>query len=40
MAEVGRPVKVRFYDPRDRQRFLAGEPVPTARDPLEERGRR
>jgi len=40
MAEVGRPVKVRFYDPRDRQRFLAGEPVPTARDPLDERGRR
>ena len=40
MAEVGRPVKVRFYDPRDRERFLAGEPVATARDPLEERGRR
>ena len=32
MAEVGRPVKVRFYDPRDRRRFLDGEPVPTARD--------
>jgi len=40
MAEVGRPVKVRFYDPRDRQRFLAGEPVATARDPVEDRGRR
>jgi hypothetical protein len=40
MAEVGRPVKVRFYDPRDRQRFLAGEPVATARDPLEDRTRR
>jgi hypothetical protein len=34
MAEVGRPVKVRFYDPRDRDRYLAGEPVATARDPL------
>lgn len=32
MAEVGRPVKVRFYDPRDRARFLAGEPVATSRD--------
>ena len=32
MAEVGRPVKVRFYDPRDRARFLAGEPVATWRD--------
>jgi hypothetical protein len=35
MAEVGRPVKVRFYDPRDRARFLAGEPVATARDGLD-----
>ena len=34
IAEVGTPVKVRFYDPRDRQRFLAGEPVATMRDPL------
>lgn len=34
-AEVGQPVKVRFYDPRDRARFLAGEPVATARDPIE-----
>ena len=25
LAEVGTPVRVRFYDPRDRQRFLAGE---------------
>jgi hypothetical protein len=32
MAEVGRPVRVRFYDPRDRARFLAGEPVATWRD--------
>jgi hypothetical protein len=24
MADVGRPVRVRFYDPRDRPRFLAG----------------
>ena len=32
MAEVGRPVRVRFYDPRDRARFLAGEPVATSRD--------
>jgi hypothetical protein len=40
MAEVGRPVKVRFYDPRDRQRFLAGEPVATARGAVEDRGRR
>jgi len=39
-AEVGRPVKVRFYDPRDRRRFLAGEPVATARDPIEDRARR
>jgi hypothetical protein len=35
VAEVGRPVKVRFYDPHDRARFLAGEPVATARDPLD-----
>lgn len=40
MAEVGRPVKVRFYDPRDRQRFLAGEPVTTARDLRDDRGPR
>jgi 4-amino-4-deoxy-L-arabinose transferase-like glycosyltransferase len=40
MAEVGRPVKVRFYDPRDRRRFLAGEPVATRRDPLDGRGPR
>ena len=33
VAEVGNPVKVRFYDPRDRQRFLAGERVTTTRDP-------
>lgn len=39
-AEVGRPVRVRFYDPRDRQRFLAGEPVTTAREPVDGRGRR
>jgi hypothetical protein len=39
-AEVGRPVRVRFYDPRDRQRFLAGEPVTTAREPMDGRGRR
>jgi hypothetical protein len=32
-AEVGRPVKVRFYDPRDRQRFLDGEAVRTFREP-------
>jgi hypothetical protein len=32
MAEVGRPVKVMFYDPRDRARFLAGEPVATSRE--------
>lgn len=32
-AEVGQPVKVRFYDPRDRPRFLAGEPVTTVRGP-------
>jgi hypothetical protein len=35
VAEVGRPVRVRFYDPRDRARFLAGEPVATERDPLD-----
>jgi hypothetical protein len=40
MAEVGRPVKVRFYDPRDRQRFLAGESLTTAREPIDDRGRR
>jgi hypothetical protein len=40
MAEIGRPVKVRFYDPRDRRRFLSGEPVATVRDPLEHRGPR
>jgi hypothetical protein len=40
IAEVGRPVKVRFYDPRDRQRFLAGEPVATMRDAVQGRGRR
>lgn len=40
IAEVGRPVKVRFYDPRDRQRFLAGEPIATVRDPVEGRGPR
>ncbi|MFO7691758.1 MAG: hypothetical protein R6V57_01610 [Vicinamibacterales bacterium] len=40
MAEVGRPVKVRFYDPRDRGRFLAGEAVATAREPMDGRGRR
>ena len=40
MAEVGRPVTVRFYDPLDRQRFLAGEPVATVRDPIDARGRR
>ncbi len=39
-AEVGRPVRVRFYDPRDRQRFLAGEPLTTAREPMDGRGRR
>jgi hypothetical protein len=39
-AEVGRPVKVRFYDPRDRARFLAGEPVRTAHDPGEGRDTR
>ena len=33
LAEVGTPVRVRFYDPRDRQRFLAGESVTTAREP-------
>jgi hypothetical protein len=33
IAEVGSPVKVRFYDPRDRRRFLAGERVRTAREP-------
>jgi hypothetical protein len=33
IAEVGSPVKVRFYDPRDRARFLAGDHVRTAREP-------
>ncbi len=33
IAEVGSPVKVRFYDPHDRPRFLAGDRVRTARDP-------
>jgi hypothetical protein len=33
MAEVGSPVKVRFYDPRDRERFLAGERITTVHDP-------
>jgi len=37
MAEVGAPVKVRFYDPRDRARFLAGEPVSTVRDEIQGR---
>jgi hypothetical protein len=40
IAEVGRPVNVRFDDPLDRQRFLAGEPVATMRDPVQGRGRR
>jgi hypothetical protein len=40
IAEVGRPVRVRFYDPRDRSRFLAGEQVATAREPFDDRGRR
>jgi hypothetical protein len=31
-AEVGGPVKVRFYDPRDRARYLAGETVRTVKD--------
>jgi hypothetical protein len=35
MAEVGWPVKVRFYDPRDRERFLAGEHITTVRDPAD-----
>ena len=34
LAEVGTPVRVRFYDPRDRQRFLAGDAVTTTREPL------
>jgi hypothetical protein len=33
MAGIGRPMKVRFHDPRDRQRFLAGAHVETSRDP-------
>ena len=31
-AEIGSPVKVRLYDPRDRARYLAGESVRTVRD--------
>ena len=31
-AEIGHPVKVRFYDPRDRQRFLDGGTVATFRE--------
>jgi hypothetical protein len=31
VADVGGPVTVRFYDPRDRARFLAGETVSTFR---------
>jgi len=38
MAEVGSPGKVRFYDPRDRQRFLDGETIKTARDPIDRSG--
>jgi hypothetical protein len=38
MAEIGRGVRVRFYDPRDRERFLAGEHVATVRDPAYVRG--
>jgi hypothetical protein len=33
VAEVGHPVKVRFYDPRDRQRFLDGATVTTFKEP-------
>ena len=33
MADVGASVRVRFYDPRDRERFVAGERVATMRDP-------
>lgn len=40
IAEVGKPVKVRFYDPRDRRRFLAGETVATVRGPSDARDRR
>ncbi len=40
IAEVGKPVRVRFYDPRDRQRHLAGELVTTAREPPAGAGRR
>jgi len=32
VAEVGHPVKVRFYDPRDRQRFLDGDTVKTFKE--------
>jgi hypothetical protein len=38
VADVGKPVRVRFYDPRDRRRFLAGEPVATSRSPTAARG--
>jgi hypothetical protein len=38
MAEIGGQVKVRFYDPQDRKRFLAGERVATFRDPAGVRG--
>ena len=31
-AEMGSPVKVRFYDPRDRARYLAGEHLRTVKD--------
>jgi hypothetical protein len=31
-AEIGHPVKVRFYDPRDRPRFLGGGTVTTFRE--------
>ena len=33
VAEVGHPVNVRFYDPRDRQRFLDGDTVKTFKEP-------
>jgi hypothetical protein len=32
-AEIGKAVKVRFYDPRDRQRFLDGETIRTVKSP-------
>jgi len=37
VAEVGHPVKVRFYDPRDRQRFQDGGTVTTFREPSPQR---